>query len=407
MGDMKRLWVLICVLFTLTQCKNTIPQPKVTLTIDPSVRYQTILGWGACTPEVKVPIPLRDQIVDVAVNLLGLTRLRYEPPSGNRSNMRRWEWLNDDDDPTHINWRAFETKALDERVSFWVVPFKRCVEARGERFNIYVSPSFFNGGSSGEVPTWLLHNPAEYAEYAISLLMRLKQVHGIIADYYCICNEAGNDNPFSPQVVARMIKVLGARLKIVGLPTRIQFPECINANTSWRYIQAVRDDAEVWRYIGAVTYHLYGKNDARPQIRNFAWAKGLPTGQTEFMRLRIDHLYDDLTLGGTSYWEIYGLAGPWSRNISIHPCKTTFTISPRLWTLSQVMRYVRPGAVRIGATSTDAQLRALAFMRNDKVTIVLINTKKPYRARTVTVKNLPQGNRSHHRGHLHLHAHRR
>ena len=53
-----------------------------------------------------------------------------------------------------------------------VIPFKRAVEANGEPFNIYVSPSFFNGGSSGAAPSWLLNNPGEYADYSDASLQR-------------------------------------------------------------------------------------------------------------------------------------------------------------------------------------------------------------------------------------------
>lgn len=363
----------------------------VTVNINASLQYQTILGWGKTTPHLDVPPMLRDQILDQAVNDLGLTRLRLEPPSGNRSHLKRWEWLNDNGDPYSINWDGFNTTALDARVSQWVVPFKQRVEANGDPFSLYVSPSFFNGGSSGRVPDWLLHSPDEYAEWAAAILIRLRDQHNIRADYYCICNEAGNNNLFSPQVVGKMIKTLGPMLQQLGLPTKIQFPEGVSADESWRYIQALQNDAEIWRYIGLITYHLYGKNDARPTIRDFAIAKGLPTGQTEYMGLTIHHLYDDLVLGGVSYWEIYGLAGPQPQSIKSHASSASFRGGAHYWDFRQVMHYVRPGAVRVEATSDDPALRVLAFVRNGKTTVVFLNNTPPHQARTVTVNSLPPG----------------
>jgi len=359
------------------------PQPPeaATVALAPDVRYQTIRGWSATPWYPNISPWLRDQLLDAAVNDLGLTRIRWGPPSGNRSTERDWEWENDDGDPTHLRWEAFNTAAADQAVRTWVLPFKRRVEANGDPFEIWVSPSFFNRGSTGAVPAWLLHSPGEYAEYATSFLLHLKGKHGLEADYYVILNEAGNHNPFSPRVVARMIRTLGPRLRRLGLRTKIQFPDCINADTSWRYIQAVKDDPEVWKYVGALSYHLYGNNSDRVRIRDFARARGLPTGQTEYMGLTIDHLYDDLTLGGVSYWSIYGLAGvhPGAHNFRLNPANTAFRRGRTYWDLRQVMHYVRPGAVRIGATSDNPLLRVLAFLRGDRMTVILINKRLPRR----------------------------
>jgi len=368
----------------------SVAQGAVTVTIDPATRYQTILGWGAMPPGwIEVPqASLREQFCREAVDEWGLTRLRLEPPSGNRSSERRWEWLNDNGDPEEVNWAALNTAALDKQVIEWVVPFKQRVEARGEPFNLYVSPSFFNSGSSGEVPAWLLHSPGEYAEFATTLLLRLKNTHGITADYYCILNEAGNNNPFTAAVVGEMIRTLGPKLEALGLETKIQFPECINANTSWSYIQALQGDADIWPHIGLLSYHLYGGNSARPSIRDFALAKGLPTAQTEYMGLTINDLYVDLVLGGTSYWEVYGSAVPSIRSFRTYLNDTTRYRDKQFWTLRQVMHYVRPGAVRIEATCETPAVRALAFAKDGKMTVVLINYPVP---QTVNLQGLTPG----------------
>jgi O-glycosyl hydrolase len=360
------------------------PARAATVTIDSSTQHQTIRGWGATSqcPE-WVTAALRDEVIREIVNDFGLTRLRLEGLGGNRSNARRWEWLNDNADPEDINWSALSTSPFDQRIKEIVLPFKQRVEANGDPFDIYVSPSFFNGGSTGEVPGWLRYNPGEYAEFAISLLLRLRDVHGIQATYYCICNEAGNGNYFAAPLVADMIKTLGPKLQAMGFSTKIEFPECVSGQASWNYIQATQNDAEMWSHVGVVTYHLYGANDPyRSQIRDFAKARGLPTGQTEYMGLTMNHLYDDLTLGGVSYWEIYGIGSQidWNYNI--------FARTGQYWSFRQVLHYARPGAVRIEAASDDPALRVLAFVRQTRMTVVLINGSG---ARSVTVNNLPAG----------------
>ncbi len=362
-------------------------EAPVRVSIDADFKYQTILGWGAASWRPPwATQALRDQILDEAVKELGLTRLRLEGPSGNRSDDRRWEWLNDNGDPDDINWDGFNTAKLDEKVSEWVAPFKERVEANGEPFDLYVSPSFFDGGSSGSVPAWLLYSPGEYAEYAAAFLLHLENRHNLIANYYCICNEAGNNNPFTPSVIGTMIKALGRRLEALGLPTKIEFPECISANASWNYLQALQNDADVWRHVGVITYHLYGTNDPyRSYVRDFAVSRGLPTGQTEYMGLTINHLYDDLTLGGVSYWELYG---QW---ISPNYDRTSFSRGEEHWNFRQVLHYVRPGAERVKTTSDNPALRPLAFVRDGKMTVVLLNNTAPQQARTATVIGLPPG----------------
>jgi len=167
--------------------------PAAVVTIDTNVHYQTIAAYGAAswmppwiTPELRV------EILNELANEFGINRLRLEIPSGNGQTKRRWEQFNDNNDPERLNWPAMNLEDFDRQVRSVILPLREIVLARGEPFDVYVSPSFFDGGSTGEVPVWLLRNRGEYAEFTISLLRRLKETHGIEADWYCILNEAGN-----------------------------------------------------------------------------------------------------------------------------------------------------------------------------------------------------------------------
>jgi len=370
-------------------------QADVTVTLNPNVQYQTIRGWS-CNPfYLGGGVKQREQVIEDAVNNLGITRIRWQQPNGNRSNMRRWEWLNDNGDPYDADMSKFNTADADKYIEAYVLPFKQRVEANGDPFELWLSPSFFDGGSTGSVPAFLLHSPGEYAEYATSFILYLRRKYGIETNHYAICNEAGNHNAFTPSVVARMTKVLGARLEALGLPTRGQFWDGINARVTWNYIQAAKDDAEVWRYVDVLSYHWYGRDNQEfmPKIQDFARQRGMDTAQTEFMHLTMNHLYDDLTLGGVSYWSIYGLGGPGGggQNYHFHLNGTSFSRGKQFWNFRQVMHYVRPGAVRIEATSHDEAIRALAFVHHGRTTVILINNKPPHQARSVTVTGLPAG----------------
>jgi len=192
-------WRIMCGLVLAVVVLNdpVLEAADAIVTIHPDARHQTIFGWSGIAWYPKVSPEVRDEVLDEVVSDLGLTWLHWEVPSGNRSEGRGWEWINDDADATHIHWPAFGTGRVDASVRTWVLPFKRRVEARDDRFGLVISQTFHKGGSTGSVPAWLLQSPPEFAEYATSLLLYLKNSHGLSADYYVICKDAGDseDNP--------------------------------------------------------------------------------------------------------------------------------------------------------------------------------------------------------------------
>src|SRR2546430_4058833 len=99
-----------------------------------------------------------------------------------------------------------------------------------------------------------------------------------------------------------------------------------------------------------------------------------------------DDLYSDLTLGGVSYWEV-----AYSSGNTLVPSAglTSFTPSSTYCRLRQVMHYVRPGAIRIEATSNDSLLHVLSFLQKGAVTTIIENTSPS--SKTVTLTGLPSG----------------
>jgi len=379
-------------------CAEEASAGEVTVSIDSGAEHQTILGWSCMPWYLGIAPEVRDEVLDEAVEQLGLTWLHWTVPSGNHSNMRAWEPVNDNDDPQRIHWPAFGTESVDRSVETWVLPFKRRVETRGDRFGLAITQTFHNRGSTGRISRWLIEQPAEFAEYAASLLVHLKREHGIEADYYVICKDAGNsdDNPFSVAVVVEMIKAVGRRLRAAGLRTSILFPECHDANTSWSFVQAAEDDADFWPFVGMIGYHIYGDegdNADRGKLRGFAVAKGLPTGHAGSDRSDFDALYHDLTIGGVSYWSIGSLGGPGpgGKNYHFHLSGTSFGRGRQFWQYRQIMHYVRPGSVRVEASCDLPAIRPLAFSAGGRTTAVLINTGSPSQPHSVTIRGIRPG----------------
>ena len=81
-----------------------------------------------------------------------------------------------------------------------------------------------------------------------------------------------------------------------------------------------------------------------------------------------------LTKGNTSgyvYW--YGASMGATRGL-IQMDGDAYHVSKRLWAMANYSRFIRPGAVRIGATTADAGLKLSAFRNTDgSVTVVGLN----------------------------------
>lgn len=361
---------LLAVLLLFPVLCTTESRAQVNLTLDTGTTYQTLRGWGCVNsiPNYLTP-EFRQELIREVVNEYGLNRLRVEIPAGNFADRRRWEWLNDNADPQSTEWSNLNLGALDDNLQSFVLPFVDLVRANGEPFDMYLSFSFYDNGSSGSPPAWLLNNPGEYAEFSLSLLQRLKYFYGIEPTYQCILNEPAYNNVFSLAVVREMLKALAPRLEAAGLETKIQFPETVNVDAGYNnFVVPTATDDELWSWVGAVSYHRYGGLTQLGNLAAFAQSKGLPTAFTESDSLTLDRMHEDLTVGGVSYWEVYGLGS------EILLDNAHFNYIERgsfYWRFRQVMRYVRPGAVRVKVTTDDTGTNAkqLAWLHNGKTTL--------------------------------------
>lgn len=357
------------------------------------------MGWGSTNDLVPFPpaddgpgelrhVPewLKLEMIDDAVNVLGINRIRVQ----GQYRGKEWEPVNDNDDPNKINWAAFRTRFLDAKMSYFILPLKKAVEARGDPFDYYIS---FNN-YPGAMPAHLTGTSDEFVEFYFSFVKYLAEKHKLPPNYIVLQNEPGHaDKHTSPAWHATMIKKLGPKFRALGIPTKIQFQDQIAPPGLWHYINALKNDSKVWPHVGVLSYHVYGKLDpARSQIRDFGIAKGIPRASTEGAMFR--HLYGDLTEGGCSYWEIsYGFSGinDWSADGAIYNVnfnRTSFSRRRGFWKIRQVSAYARPGAVRIDATVTGGTMKALAFIKDKKVTVMLLSDGQKG---TTTIKGLPEG----------------
>ena len=282
-----------------------------------------------------------------------------------------------------IDWNLFESNTLSASEAKYLTYFQDKILAKGYQPNFYSSPTYPTLATL--LKPWVLNHPGERAQQIWACALYFKNTYGININYAVIDNEPNGS--FTPSLLADDIKAVGPRLAVQGLTTMVQYAECVAPQTDWSYITPVLNDPDMWPNVGRISYHNYGTADPyRSYLGQFAANKELTTAQTEMGDPTFDDLYNDLTLADTAYWEV-GFSG--SVTLAPNAGLTAFTPAAKFFRLRQLIHYIRPGAVRIGATPSDPSLHALAFLQTNGVTTIIENTSSS--AQTVNLSGLPPG----------------
>lgn len=358
------------------------------IVVQPAQQFQTIAGWGhgggvlggTAGAETFLPSDLADpvnyQYLDYLADDLGLTGTRTWEV-GPRIDGRG----TDDGDCDVVDWNLFESDTFSAQEAAYLVHYQNRILAEGYQPSFYSSPGYPTHASDQK--PWVMNHPGERAQQIWASALYLKTNFGINISYAVIYNEPSQ----ASTILTDDIKALAPRFSAHGLSTELQYAEAVAPQTDWGFITPALSDADLWPYVGRISYHNYGTADPyRTYLRDFGAAKKLTTAQTEMANPTFDDLFSDLTLAGATYWEV-----AYSANETLVPSEglTAFTPSATYFRLRQLMHYVRPGAVRIGAVSSDPSLHTLAFLQNGNVTAVIENTSST--AQTINLSGLPSG----------------
>jgi hypothetical protein len=389
----------------------------VTLTVDSTKRYQTWEGWEA-TVEVyhhdaptlgdrhPVPQAILNRLLDDAVNNLGLTALRLEAMIMLSRNRPGLEPINDNDDPFLLDPDKFRWHWFDPYVRSIVLPMKRKVEARGEKFTLNLHAIAWNAWHWDE-PT---SDPGqEYAEFMMACLDRLKNKFGITPDYLTVYNEPDNSNATETKdEVIRGMKKLATRMKAAGYTTKLRFPEVsfLKNAISW-FDRLAATEPNLLSQVGQFTFHGYGgfNRATLNAIRSRAQTHDITTAQTEwwFTGNHPPDIYTCMTEADVMLYQPYAL-GIWPNNNpsrglygitysgGIFPFHnyTGYVRGPDWYDIYHYSAFIRPGDVRIEITSSDSVVKPVAFEKpNGKVVVVAINSSSA--EREVQVQGLPAG----------------
>lgn len=198
------------------------------------------------------------------------------------------------------------------------------------------------------------------------------------------------------------------------LGTRIACCEATSWDRAETYADALLADPTTRRHLGLVTGHGYwsdppgwigpepiesaaaaGKHTWQTEVSDFTaynptWAGGDITRSGYQWALNLHEALVGANVNGYLYWTLSWQNSPATAdngNLTlIDGPKDTFYVPKRLWAFAGYSRYVRPGAVRVGATSSNSALKTSAFRNRDgSYVVVVINTQDtPATARYAT-----------------------
>ena len=403
------------VLLTVTALSVTVPSAPAlaadTASINGATTFQTITGFGASEAfgEASTVMNAASSVQQQALGLL------YSPTSGAGLTILR-NWISADSGstiepnspgsptaaPTYL---PMSSTGQDAGQLWFAQQIKALYGVSNVFADAWTAPAFMktnnatdNGGALCGTPGATCSSGDWRQAYANYLVQYAKDYSaaGVPLSYIGPENEANLSTSYdsmqlSPAQTANFLDVLGPTLASSGLSTKM---ECC-ATEGWDYAQqyaaAIEADATASADTAVFTSHGY---TAAPTSPLSGWSK--PAWETEWSTFEswdpawddgtdasgltwAQHIYQGLTganLGAFLYW--WGSTTPSENGDNeglIQINGSTVTPSGRLWAFANYSRYVHPGAVRIGAASSNSAVDLAAFKNTDgTVAVVALNT---------------------------------
>lgn len=372
--------------------------PTIAVQLDPATSFQTMQGIGGSAADEAalraMPEPDRTAVLDLVFGDLepSVVRLKVRPAI---------EPVNDDADPATVNAAGFVRP--DDLL--WQ---HEEIFARADPFLIaamWTPPAWMKTTNNECCGGTLLPNYEPELAELFSVWLGYVADTGHPVDSLSIQNEPEAASPWDANtyVPTRMDDVAEAvaqRLIADGRATTLHGPDNAVANFVPLYLPPILARPTARSIFEAVGFHLYGStvyydsSTVAPDIEPVLGVAppDLPLWMTEFSNTTFEGygtwdegiwqaelMHEAFQSGVSLYamWNLYRPGGPGEAAIVI-PTRygdPGYTITPKYWTLRQYTKYVRPGAVRIGAASPDADVLVSAFRddANAKLVAVAIN----------------------------------
>ncbi|MGH7664226.1 MAG: Ig-like domain-containing protein [Gemmatimonadaceae bacterium] len=392
------------------------PQTPATVRVNPAVTYQTMTGWEATAQSGHIECPrqsfgiYKNALYDRAVNELGINRIRLEIWAGAENShdhftdfitgiTTRDQWrphwfeiVNDNADPNVADPAGFHFAYFDYLIDSIVTPMQQRLAARGER--LYVNLNYVAFRST---QTEHKANPPEYAEFILATFNHIQSKYGWVPDAVEIILEPDNAGWTGSQIGAAVAST-GARLASAGFRPHIIAPSNADMGGSIATFDQLIAVPGASTYLTDLAYHRYGgvSDGNLSAIGSRASQYGIRTAMLEHIGADHNALYKDLTLARNSSWQQFALAycnkpddgGTYYNIDTSNPSNPVIHLGSRSKFLSQYFRFVRLGAVRVDASTTNPVLSPLAWRNTSGKFAVVVRTTA---GASFTVGGVPAG----------------
>ena len=253
---------------------------------------------------------------------------------------------------------------------------------------------------------------ARDVDWAMAMLRHWRSL-GVEPRLYAPLNEARVAGDFDPVWMHEVVLGLGRALKAEGFDTKLVIPDDENPVDAYRRAVAVLSDPEARSYLGALAYHVYRWGswslDDLTRMRALATRHKLPLWMTEYASgsysgwdASLDwasKMHVLLTTGGVNaidyLWGFFGEKYGTDALVSIAFEDGVYrghSLTPVGAIMGQYARFVRPGSIRVDATSSTDQIAVTAYREGRRLVVVVTNPGSTGRVVRVAVKGgAPRG----------------
>ncbi|GCE11977.1 sugar-binding protein [Tengunoibacter tsumagoiensis] len=370
-----------------------------TITVNKNVQFQTIEGMGTFgnkypdyfgTPESG---RWDDAFLTYYVGTLGASMNREAMEPG-------YEVTQGTYDASVMTTETDYVKALEAKASALGLPPVKII------LSLWTPPAWMkqNGSlsNSNSQPNQLIDSDATrqaYADFVIHYINDFHRLSGVYPYAFSLQNEPELSLSYvscyyTAPNLAKLLAVVGPALKQANIPTRLFYPEDVsNPGMLGNYLSSAEQNSAAQPYLTTFAVHGYSSNGVNPAADANTFWQGIynstapynlpvwmtetsgydPTAWSAALQLGTD-MYSALKYGHLSAWT-------WWLNSDSDDSKqglldNSLNPTSRSAVSEQYFHYIRPGAVMVDSTSTDANIQTVAFndSSNHTMTVVLINS---------------------------------
>jgi hypothetical protein len=346
-----------------------------------------MIGWEA-TAQVGYPDfsdwdIYKNTLMDMAATD-GINRMRLEIQINNENTVANSKSpVNDNDDPFVINWAGFQFGNKRSLIGSKKIEATNMLRARLAAMGEpppYTVLCYVDFTSRAGFSFYHHNNPEEYAELIEAAFLTIHKEGGWVPDAVEIILEpdSGWNELWTPTKVANCLLATQKRLAKRGWHPRFIIPSVTNCPNGPNWYNGIkRANPAVLAFVDEFSYHRYGActDSALAANKAAAEADGNRLAMTEFIGATYQELHKDLKANAVS-WQQYTLAYN-NEDTGAHYYRidhTTHTVarSSRMKFLRQYFKFVRRGAVRVQASSSDAAFDPVAFTNTNGKQVVVV-----------------------------------